>query len=132
MSNVAGSSVTACVPQSYSRSMGNKDAPLRYIDSELLKCLRYAAIISVRRQAAYNIGPNGNIKPCLRGIAILQFCVDTSMPKEYCWDLQVTLPRSISSVDKIYFRRQHGHIPAYCRGSKRCKLCAGLQRAHVT
>ncbi|CAN7948468.1 unnamed protein product, partial [Ixodes hexagonus] len=127
MSSVCSIEVTTNVPYSYSKNLGKiKGVPIEYTDGELLEYLKDIGVLSVQRQIAYRRQDDGNVEPRKTESVLLHFRPDRPMPS------RVLLGFASHTVDEYfgppvqcYNCQRYGHIAQYCRGPRRCKVCAG-------
>lgn len=127
ISELAGVSVEARVPYSYSATYGKiQDVPLEYSDEELQRYLQAQGVISARRQVSYVPCDEGGVAESRRRSVILEFSRDSPMPKRivlgFC---SYPVLEYIGSATQCFRCQRHGHIAKHCNGPIRCKICSG-------
>lgn len=125
--SLAGLPVHVMIPQSYMKTLAKiRDVPLEYSDYDLLEYLKDAGVISVTRQKRWARNEDGSatMQP-IRNV-ILQFRHDMPLPKRVALGFTVhTVEEYIEPAVRCYNCQRYGHKAKTCRGTKRCKVCAG-------
>ncbi|XP_042147152.1 uncharacterized protein LOC121836337 [Ixodes scapularis] len=127
ISTLCSIEVATSVPHSYSRNLGKiKGVPIEYTDGEPLDYFKNLGVISVQRKISYRRQGDGNVEHRKTESVLLHFRPDQPMPT------RVLLGFTSHSVDEYfgppvqcYHCQRYGHIAQYCRGPRRCKVCAG-------
>lgn len=124
---VAGIEIAAAVPDSYLRTLGRiSNVPRRYSDSQLLEYLRHYGITHVRREMAFSREEDGSAKAFPKSSVVLTFHPGTPLPRDVCLGFNChPVTEYIAPPVQCFKCQRFGHYARDCRGSVRCKVCAG-------
>lgn len=123
---VANIAVTTRIPESYARNVG-KITGVRtpYSDEQLLGFFKPSGAVSVRRQRAYRRDENGDTTSRPYDSVIVTFRSDIPMPEELSLGFNTYKVHEYFSPTQCFHCQKFGHLARNCKGSVRCKACAG-------
>ncbi|XP_077546624.1 uncharacterized protein LOC144159170 isoform X2 [Haemaphysalis longicornis] len=130
VTTLGGVSVEAHIPPVLLKNEGKIYAvPHRYRDDQILDALAPIGVKAVRRQYKRSIHESGVINRNPRGIVILTFRPDVTLPPEvdidgHTFRVDEYLEPPLQCLNCMRF----GHYARVCRAAPRCHRCAGPHR----
>ncbi|KAL3192498.1 hypothetical protein MRX96_058919 [Rhipicephalus microplus] len=122
-----GLSVEASIPTALLKNEGKiRTVPYRYSDQQILEKLRHLGVISVRRQYSLRKSEDGGVVRGPRSVIVLTFKEGVPLPtRVMLGDRWYPVEEYLEPPLQCYNCLRYGHCYKVCRGTIRCRNCAG-------
>lgn len=127
---LGGLSVEASIPTALLKNEGKiRTVPYRYTDQQIFEKLRHLGVVSVRRQYSLRKTEDGSVVRGPRGVIVLTFKEDVSLPtRVMLGDFSYPVEEYLEPPLQCHNCMRYGHCYKVCRGTVRCRKCAGPHR----
>ncbi|KAH7976111.1 hypothetical protein HPB52_008670 [Rhipicephalus sanguineus] len=127
---LGGLSVEASIPTALLKNEGKiRTVPYRDTDQQIFEKLRHLGVVSVRRQYSLRKTEDGSVVRGPRGVIVLTFKEDVSLPtRVMLGDFSYPVEEYLEPPLQCHNCMRYGHCYKVCRGTVRCRKCAGPHR----